>query len=187
MSPIAAADFELAVEYWLGEFPSMADRLRSSILTGVLGLLHVFNTGMVRELVSTTTNVSPQDMLERRSRVMVNIPPAKFGDAGVFINAGWKYLTQQRVLARDARPGDPIHVCWCDEAQQLTDSMDAHSSRCADRTLVALSSAPNRCTRITVHSKAPAAVIRPMPCWPTSRIAFSMRLGMCRRQSGPAR
>jgi hypothetical protein len=123
-SPMEAHDFELAVDYWLGEIPNMADRTRSSIMTSVLGLLHVFNTGIVRELVSTTTNVSPDDMLERRKWVLVNVPPARFGDLGTFINAGWKYLTQRRVLRREAVSGDPIHVCWCDEANQFVNQFD---------------------------------------------------------------
>lgn len=124
-SAMEAADFELAADYWLGEFCNMADRMRSSILTGVLGLLHVFNTGIVRELVSTTTNVSPDDMLARGKWILINVPPARFGAQGTLINAGWKYLTQRRVLAREALPGDPFHVCWCDEATQFLNSFDA--------------------------------------------------------------
>lgn len=58
MSAIDRHDLELAMQYWVGEYPFMADRTRSSIETGVMGILHVFNTGQVRELVSTTTNVS---------------------------------------------------------------------------------------------------------------------------------
>jgi hypothetical protein len=122
-SAMQAHDFELAFDYWYGEVPAMADRTKSSIVTGVLGLLHVFNTSIVRELVSTSTNVSPDDMLEHRKWVIVNIPPA-MGAHGSFINAGWKYLTQRRVLARNAMPGDPIHVCWCDEASQFANSFD---------------------------------------------------------------
>ena len=123
-SRIQAHDFELAVDYWLGEVPLMADRMRSSINTGVLGLLHVFNSGIVRELVSTTTNVSPDDMVERGKWIMVNMPPAIYGDEGTLVNAGWKFLTQRRVLRREARPDDPIHICWCDEANQFANSFD---------------------------------------------------------------
>jgi TraM recognition site of TraD and TraG len=122
---IEAHDCELATQYWLGEFPNMSSRTRSSILVGVLGLLHVFNTGLTRELVSTTTNVSPDDMLLGRKWILINMPPATYGDIGRFINAGWKYLTQKRVLRREAKPGDPIHVCWCDEASQFCNSFDS--------------------------------------------------------------
>ncbi|HEY2837676.1 MAG TPA: TraM recognition domain-containing protein [Pirellulales bacterium] len=120
-----AHDLQLAQDYWLGEIPTMADRTKSSILVGVLGVLHTFNTGMVRELVSTTTNVSPEQML-RRKWILVNMPPAVYGDAGSFINAGWKYLAQKEILRREARHSDPINVIWCDEAAQFCNSMDQH-------------------------------------------------------------
>jgi len=125
-SPTEQHDYELAQDYWLGEIPNMADRTKSSILVGVLGILHVFNTGVVRELASDETNVTPDDMLKKCRWVLVNMPPAQWGDAGSFINAGWKFLTEWRVLRRQAEPSDHVHVIWCDEAQQFVNSFDAH-------------------------------------------------------------
>jgi hypothetical protein len=124
-SKFDAHDLQLAQDYWLGEIPSMADRMKSSILTGVLGILHTFNTGLVRELVSTTSNVGPDDMLKRKW-ILVNMPPAAYGDMGNFVNAGWKYLAQKRILRREAKARDPINVIWCDEAAQFTNSMDEY-------------------------------------------------------------
>lgn len=124
-SPIEEHDFELAKEFWLGEFPNMADKTRSSILTGVMGVLHVFNTGMVRELVSTTTNVTPDDMF-RGKWVLVDMAPAEWGDIGKFVSSGWKFLAQRAVLRRHATENDAINVIWCDEAQQFVNSHDAH-------------------------------------------------------------
>ena len=124
-TPTEEHDFELAKEYWLGEFCGMADKTRSSIMTGVMGILHVFNTGLVRELVSTATNVSPDDTLKGKW-VLVDMAPAEWGDIGNFVCAGWKYLTQRAVLRRHATEADPINVLWCDEAQLFTNSHDAH-------------------------------------------------------------
>ncbi|OWK40995.1 type IV secretory system conjugative DNA transfer family protein [Fimbriiglobus ruber] len=124
-SAIAAHDFRLAMDYWAGEYPNMADKMRSSILTGVMGLLHAFNTGVVRELVSTTTTVSPDDLLAG-TWVLVDMAPAEWGDLGSLVAAGWKFLTQRRVLRRAAGDGDPIHVIWVDEAQQFVNGYDAH-------------------------------------------------------------
>lgn len=118
-------DFNLAADYWLSEFPAMAEKTRSSIMTGVMGILHVFNTGVVRELVSTTTTVSPDVMLEGKW-VLVNMAPAEWGDSGALIAAGWKYLVQRRVLRRKAKPGDGVVVIWADEYAQFTNSYDAH-------------------------------------------------------------
>ena len=124
-TPIEEADFQLAIDYWLGEFPNMADKTRSSILTGVMGILHTFNTGMVRELVSGITNCSPDDMLTGKW-ILVNMSPAEWGDQGAFVCGGWKFLTQRRVLRREAKAGDCVNVIWCDEAQQFVTSYDAH-------------------------------------------------------------
>lgn len=117
-------DFDLAMTYWLREFPRMSDKTRSSIQTSVMGLLHVFNTGQVRELCSTTTNISPDEMLKGKW-ILVNMPPSNYGDSGNFVNAGWKYLTQKMVMRRHPQDGDPINVIWMDEAQNFITSTDS--------------------------------------------------------------
>jgi hypothetical protein len=62
---IEAHDYHLASDMWLGEWPVMDEKLRGSILADVVGgVFHVFNTGVVRELVSSTTNISPSVMDE---------------------------------------------------------------------------------------------------------------------------
>jgi hypothetical protein len=124
-SPIDEADCGLAIDFWLGEYPNAADKTRSSILTGVMGILHTFNTGMVRELVSGETNCSPDDMLAGKW-ILVNMSPAEWGDQGAFVCGGWKFLTQKRIIRREAKAGDCINVIWCDEAQQFVTSYDAH-------------------------------------------------------------
>jgi hypothetical protein len=124
-SPIEAHDYQLAADFWLSEFPSMAEKTRSSIMTGVMGILHVFNMGVSRELVSTTTNVSPDHMLAGKW-VIVNMAPAEWGDMGALVAAGWKYLVQRRVLRRQAKPDECVVVIWADEYALFVNSYDAH-------------------------------------------------------------
>ncbi|MEZ6052570.1 MAG: hypothetical protein R3C02_14475 [Planctomycetaceae bacterium] len=102
----------------------MAQKTRSSIEVGVNGILHTFNTGIVRELVSGETNVSPDEMFQGKW-IMVNMSPSAWGDIGNFVNAGWKYLTQRAVLRRQAGEGDTFNVIWCDEAQRNVNSFDS--------------------------------------------------------------
>lgn len=118
-------DYELARTYFLDEWPEMASRTRSSILTGVMGILHVLNTSLVRELFSTTTNVTP-DVLFEGKWVLVDMAPSEWGDLGLFISAAWKYLVQRAVLRRIATPDSNIVTIWSDEAHQLVTSHDAH-------------------------------------------------------------
>ena len=124
-SPVERHDFDLAKEYFLGELPNMADKTRSSIMVGALGLLHVFNVGTVRELVSTTTNVRPDDLFRGRW-LLIDMPVSRYGDVGAFVIGGWKYLTQRAILARVASADTPPVVVWCDEAQTAVTSFDAH-------------------------------------------------------------
>jgi type IV secretory pathway TraG/TraD family ATPase VirD4 len=117
-------DCTLGLGFWLNEYPAMADKTRSSILAGVMGILHVFNTGIVRELVSTTTNVSPAEM-DRGKWMLVDMAISSHGAAGAFVFGGWKYLTQQHILKRHATEETPVCVIWADEAQKVVNSFDA--------------------------------------------------------------
>lgn len=118
-------DYDLAKEFWLSEFVHMADKTRASILTGVMGILHTFNVGMVRELVSTSTNVTPEAMLNGKW-ILIDMPMSEFGDAGAFVIGAWKFLTQKAILRRVAHEGSNPVVIWADEAQQVVTSFDAH-------------------------------------------------------------
>ena len=116
-------DFGLAFQYWKDEYPGMADKTRSSIQAGVLGILHIFNVGIVRELVSTTTNVTPEVMDEGKW-ILVDMPISSYGASGAFILAGWKYLTQKYILNRYATEDTAATVIWCDEYQKVANSGD---------------------------------------------------------------
>ncbi len=117
-------DFELAADYWPSFYPTLADRTRSSIVAGVTGILHVFNSGIARSLISEGTNVSPDDMFQGKW-VIVDMSTAEWGPAGALVAGGWKYLTQRSVLQRATQPGDAINVIWCDEAAGRVTSFDS--------------------------------------------------------------
>lgn len=122
---IAKHDFDQAANFWIREWPRLADKTRSCVMAGIMSTLHPFNSGLGRQLISTTTNFRPQEMLQGRW-LFVNLPPAQFGDTGTLINCALKYLSQLMVLRRQASPGDPIHVIWADEFQQFCNSFDSH-------------------------------------------------------------
>lgn len=124
-SSVEKHDYQLAADYWLAEYPNMADKTRSCILTGVMGILHVFNSGVVRELMSTTTNATPDDILAGEW-VIVDMSPAEWGDSGLFVCAAWKYLTEKAVLRRHADEKSSIVTIWADEASQFVNSFDSH-------------------------------------------------------------
>jgi hypothetical protein len=125
-TPLEAHDFKQAYDFWTLEYPAQDPRTRSNVLQGVMGILHVYNTGIVREMVSGNTNVSPDDILAGKW-VLVNFPPSTWGEVGSFICSGWKYLTEMAILKRKADPDSPFCVVWADESHQFVNSYDGYA------------------------------------------------------------
>ncbi|WP_422929666.1 type IV secretory system conjugative DNA transfer family protein [Singulisphaera sp. PoT] len=123
-SAIEQHDCELATQYWTGEIPRLNDRTRSSINAGVMGLLHVFNTGVVRDLIASTTNLSPSVMADRKW-ILVNMPIVAGDASATVVNCGIKYVVQRQILRRKASPDGATLVIWCDEFQKVANSYDA--------------------------------------------------------------
>jgi hypothetical protein len=129
-TPIEKHDFESAIAYWTKEYPAMDNRPRSSILAGVMNTLATYNRGIVRDLVSNTSNVSPLDM-ELGKWVLVDLPIDQYGNSGRIIMSGWKLSLQQYILKRHGNPGDATICIFADECQQVVNSMDGDFlSRC---------------------------------------------------------
>jgi hypothetical protein len=122
-SPIEEADFEQVMAYWLGEIPSLNDRTRSSITTQVQGILHVLCSGIVRDLMATTTNVSPQ-ILDNGAWVVVDMPISRYGASGAMVNGIWHLATQRHILRRHAADKRKVTVIWIDEFQNHLNSFD---------------------------------------------------------------
>lgn len=124
-SEMAKEDIEVVMDYWHTEFPSIIpDKTRGSIMTGVNNIIGTFNKGIVRELVSRTTNVSPDDMFAGKW-VLIDMAPSKWGLSGLFIAGGWKYLTEKAILGRAARHDSNFVTIWADEAQRFVNTYDA--------------------------------------------------------------
>jgi hypothetical protein len=79
-TPVEEHDFKLACDYFLREWPAMADRTRSSILVGTMATLTVINSGLCRELFACQTNTTPRQQIDGRKIVIVNMPPDEWGD-----------------------------------------------------------------------------------------------------------
>jgi hypothetical protein len=120
---IEAADFEQVQAYWLGEIPSLNDRTRSSISTHAQGILHVLCNGVVRDLVATTSNVSPAIMDEGKW-VLVDMPVSRYGASGAMVNGLWKLATQRHILRRHAADKRKVTVLYIDEFQNFVNSFD---------------------------------------------------------------
>lgn len=75
-------DFEHAASYMIGEFPHLADRTRSSIVTGVTGVTDVFMRGTLRELFCTETTFIPEMTYLQGRIVLLDLNVKQFGETG---------------------------------------------------------------------------------------------------------
>jgi hypothetical protein len=82
------------------------------------------NNGIARELLATTTNLSPE-LLEQRKWILVNAPIAPGDVTSAVINSAVKYAVQRHIIKRQAGPGDPLLCLFSDEFQKLANSYDA--------------------------------------------------------------
>lgn len=122
-TPIEAADFEQVLAYWLGEIPSLNDRTRSSITTQVQGVLHVLCSGVVRDLMAETTNISPA-IMDQGKWVLVDMPVSRHGASGAMVNGIWHLAAQRHILRRFAEDKRKATVIWIDEFQNHLNSFD---------------------------------------------------------------
>jgi hypothetical protein len=121
---IEKADMEQCADYWLGQIPTLNDRTKTSILITVQGLLHVMGSGVVRNMISSDTTLSPA-MMDDGVSILVDMPGSRYGASGQFVNAAWRLGVQRHVLRRHAKPGDRIIVQWIDEFQNHAFSGDS--------------------------------------------------------------
>jgi hypothetical protein len=117
-------DLDLAEHYWTFTLPRMNDRTRTSIEAGVMATLFAMNTGETRELLATTTTVSPA-LLEEGRWILVNAPIAPGDVTNAVINSAVKYAVQRHIIKRKAGPNDPLLCIFCDEFQKVANSYDA--------------------------------------------------------------
>jgi hypothetical protein len=98
---------EAVEKYILHGFPSLADRTRSSITATFEGLADLFQRGLLFDLLSTETTLSPRDILNG-AIILVDLPLKLYGDVGLMAQLVWKMMTQRclerQVVTNETRP-----------------------------------------------------------------------------------
>jgi hypothetical protein len=122
------ADFEECRNYWLLEYPVLAEKTRSIITLSFSMLVRPFITRPLRRLFSTDTNVRPEDAFDGKI-IVVDLPVQEFRLAGRVANLAWKYCFQVAVLRRTP-PTEPDTYLrpvflWADEAHNFVSEFDA--------------------------------------------------------------
>ena len=128
-------DFKLAEDYWLVQFPQMAEKTRSSVVaTFTASVAQYFCPEIIHRLFGGTTNVTPDDIAAGKI-VVVNLPVKQYGAAGRFAGIIWKYCAQLAIERREDKQR-PVFI-FVDESHHFLTDFDqlfqttARSSRCA--------------------------------------------------------
>jgi hypothetical protein len=120
------ADFDLALTYFLSEWPALSSRTRSVVQSTLTSVTDGLSRGACRDMLSDPSpNVSPSDMYE--GAVMIaDFPVLLYRDIGQTIQCILKYMWQRAHARRDvARHPRPTFIV-ADEAQLLLVDADQH-------------------------------------------------------------
>lgn len=121
-------DFDSTASFWLEEYPNLAERTRSSILSTLTTMMDIFLRRPFRRLFCEAPDdrkkIVYPELTHRGVIVVLNLPVKEFGDAGRAAQVVYKYLWQQAAERRSVT-NDSIPVfLWVDEAQNFVTEYD---------------------------------------------------------------
>lgn len=140
-SPRQLRDYEAVLDYGLSEWPSLADRTRSSISATFFAFADLFQRGQLHDLLSQGTTLSPAE-INNGKVIVIDLPLKVYGEVGLIAQLVWKLMTQRllerRTVTKDTRPA----FLFIDEAQFFAsgqnDALFATTCRSARVALVML-------------------------------------------------
>lgn len=112
-------DVMLAKEFFLEIFPAYDPRTRGNVLAVLGNLLENFRREPFRSVFGGNSTVTPEDILERRKIVVVDIPVLKDQTVGTIANGIWLFAFCRALTRRTTRHPAALYI---DEAQFLISS-----------------------------------------------------------------
>jgi hypothetical protein len=117
-------DREVVEHFWLREYVTQDERTRSNVLQTFTTMADAFSRGLLRELFSTTLNLTPEATHSGKI-ILLDLPTKEYGYIGRVAQVLFKYLWQQAAERRDVRANPRPMFLWIDEAQEFIVSHDA--------------------------------------------------------------
>ncbi len=125
-SPSQRADFELALSYFLFEWPGLSSKTRSVIQSTLTSVTDMLSRGAARDMLSSPTpNISPSDMYDG-AIVIADFPVLLYRDVGQLIQVILKFMWQRAHARRDITTNQRPTFIVADEAQMLLVDADQH-------------------------------------------------------------
>jgi len=125
-------DFTLTRDYWMKEFPGLANETRSAVVSIFTSMADCFMRGVLRKLFCTEVNFTPEDTFKGKI-IILNLPVKEFNELGQFAQVLFKFIFQRAVERRIPARIDrelaertirPVFI-WADESQFFVNSYDA--------------------------------------------------------------
>ena len=117
-------DFDLTARYWLAEFPALADKTRSIIVSMFTSMADGLLRSPMRELFCSGTNIVPE-LAHEGAVILVDLPVLEFAEIGQMAQVLWKLLFQKATERRDITKHPLPVFLWADEAQYFITRNDA--------------------------------------------------------------
>jgi hypothetical protein len=124
LSESRSHDFELTAHFWLQEFPGLAEKTRSIIVSTFTSMADSFLRGPIRDMFCTSTNITP-DLSMHGAIIVLDLPVKEFSEVGQFAQALFKYIWQKTMERRDIGENPRPVFLWADESQFFVNSYDA--------------------------------------------------------------
>ncbi|MEQ9230556.1 MAG: TraM recognition domain-containing protein [Cyclobacteriaceae bacterium] len=117
-------DVELAINYWLKEFPKIGEKATSIVVESFMGIVEPFlNKGILKDQFAKglSPELLPEKIYKEGKIVIVDFPIKEFGIAGIYAATIFKTTFQAAMERRDIEiEHDPKPVgLWIDEYQQF--------------------------------------------------------------------
>jgi type IV secretory pathway TraG/TraD family ATPase VirD4 len=116
-------DLRSVASYFMQEFPSLADRTRSSVISTFTSMADAFLRRPFRQLFCSTTTYVPE-LSHQGIIIVLNLPVKLYGEAGRAVQMMFKYMWQQALERRNVRENPRPCFLWADESQNFVSEYD---------------------------------------------------------------
>ena len=115
-SPRQQRDYMAVLDYCLSAWPSLAERTRSSITATFFAFADLFQRGLLVDLLSSGTTLSPAE-IEGGRIIVIDLPLKTYGEVGLTAQLVWKLMFQRVLERRTVTAATRPAFLFVDEAQ----------------------------------------------------------------------
>lgn len=116
-------DLEVTSKYWMSEFPNLADRTRSIIVSSFTSMADTFLRGVLRDMFCAGTNIVPE-LTQEGAIILLDLPIKEYGELGLYAQVLFKQVWQQSAERRNVAQNSRPVFLWADESQHFITDYD---------------------------------------------------------------